>query len=443
MCGFVIAREPFEAGLRAVSHRGIRTAVAFHSTGWVGHVRLPIVGVSEEYDQPIEAGKWIIAFVGEILNFRDIDPGLICDSELVQSTWIKNGPRGFVKFDGFWSIAALNTSNGDIHLLTDYLAQKPIYYRLDLQVAASEPVAVALAGPTTPDEIYLSSVIKWGYCPDIRRTPYNEIKKTIPGEWVIMPRDGDIKREIIDPLLPRSMTPAQIKQEIEQAIRRRVQSADVPVACLVSGGLDSAITYTIAKRYGDVRPYHVENGERLEAERVLGEGQSYEYLSDFTAEPISISAKLAFMQEPVDLGSLEPQIFLSRIVDESVCLTGDGADEFWSGYGRAERYDSQYSDVFHELPAWHLPRLDRVMMRNRVEVRSPFLARRVAMAALATPWEARKGKQILRDLFRPDLPEGVAEVPKRPLRTSVLERAREAHSIALVDYFRSVTWPKD
>ena len=23
------------------------------------------------------------------------------------------------------------------------------------------------------------------------------------------------------------------------------------------------------------------------------------------------------------------------------------------------------SDVFHELPAWHLPRLDRVMMRNR------------------------------------------------------------------------------
>ena len=92
--------------------------------------------------------------------------------------------------------------------------------------------------------------------------------------------------------------------------------------------------------------------------------------------------------------------------------------------------------------AWHLPRLDRVMMQNRVEVRSPFLARRVAAAALALPWSERKNKQVLRDLFRGDLPPTISSGAKIPLRTREVERDREDHSLKMVQAFMERTWPK-
>ena len=88
---------------------------------------------------------------------------------------------------------------------------------------------------------------------------------------------------------------------------------------------------------------------------------------------------------------------------------------------------------------WHLPRLDRVMMRNAIEVRSPFLARRVAAAALALPWEGvRQDKRYLRWLYKDDLPVGVADRPKKALRTKGVEKDREARSIELVAAFKEM-----
>ena len=149
------------------------------------------------------------------------------------------------------------------------------------------------------------------------------------------------------------------------------------------------------------------------------------------------------MQEPIDLGSLVPQVALSQVINERVCLTGDGADEVFGGYPRSMWYDSQGSDIFQELPAWHLPRLDRVMMRQRIEVRSPFLARRVVQMALSLPHELRKDKCFLRDLFADELPRGVAWTPKKALRTKEIEMDRKLYSLVLVEMFLEQHAPQD
>jgi asparagine synthetase B (glutamine-hydrolysing) len=99
-------------------------------------------------------------------------------------------------------------------------------------------------------------------------------------------------------------------------------------------------------------------------------------------------------------------------------LSGDGADELFGGYTRAKEYDSQYSDVFCELPFYHLPKLDRTMMRSTVELRPPFLAPSVIKHGLNTPYEERNGeKKRLKSEFGSIVPQPILDRDKHPLKT--------------------------
>lgn len=463
MCGVAAAvgwdaQEHVQRMVEHMSYRGtepprVWTYGLHYSRGAaaIGHVRLPIVGLGDVGRQPVElSDRQTLAFVGELLSFRDSDPNIPCDLHEVVRLWQERGPTGFADSDGFWSVVVFDEVSECLHLVVDYLAQKPLYYRTDhgIVAAASEPDAVAALAPVTPDAVYLASVIKWGYCPETWRTPYAEVRKTLPGEHVILNRSGLRSRAIVDSIQPRSFkgldeTRRELRWAIDRAVQRRVV-ADVPIAMLLSGGLDSSIVYRLARGHTDaIRVYHVENGEqdREAAEAVLPPGDRMETVrleSYLGVEAVSV------LQEPIDLGSLVPQYALSRAVRQSsdarVVLTGDGADELFGGYGRSQRYDSQASDVWHELVAWHLPRLDRVMMRQQLEVRSPFLSRDVVSIALGLPRAERTGKKILRDLFRDDLPEGIADREKVPLRMDDVARDRETWSRFLVDWFVRDRW---
>lgn len=424
-----------------MEHRGIRSSLSFPTGASIGHVRLPIVGVGPEHDQPVTYGRWTIAFVGEILDFRENFPDEQCDLGVAVDSWIDHGPRGLNEFDGFWHLVAYDSLTRELHGVVDYLSQKPLYYRDDyvMKGMASEITPLLAGGRVTPDLVYLSDCVKWGYCPDQQRTPYSEIRKALPGEWIVLREGEDRRSQIVDQLYPRTIRdPSILKAEIIHAIRRRVTSSDVPVACLVSGGLDSSIVYSQAVKFGDVRPYYVDNGEWEYCQMIAPNATCLSYQEVSQAEGID------YLQEPIDLGSLLPQVALSKAIAqngrERVCLTGDGADEMFGGYGRAARYDSQASDVWRELVMWHLPRLDRVMMRNKIEVRSPFLARNVVEIALGTPYEERIGKKILKDLFRNDLPPEIVDRQKRPLRTKAVEEDREGRSNSLVKQFMKTRW---
>lgn len=405
------------------------------------------MGVGEENDQPIltKDDAWIIGFVGEVLDFRSYtdEPS---DVYLVRDRWSDRGPAGLAGHDGFWAVMAMSTKTDNLHIVCDYLAQKPMYYRTDVPAAASEIDALKPFGRLTLDEIYLAAVIKWGYCPDLERTPYLQIKHVLPGEHVVLGPEGVRSRHVVDPLasikVRGSEAPRRLRAAIEQAVIRRVKSSDVPVSSLLSGGLDSSIVHAIASDYGDVEPYFAQvpsasgtDDEIARARAVAGRRK----VTEVTLQDVDPQDALQIMQEPIDLGSLVPQVALSRVVKTPVCLTGDGADEAFGGYARAMTYDSQKSDVFQELPAWHLPRLDRVMMRNAIEVRSPFLAREVMGLALGLEYRDRRGKDILRQMFKDILPRSVIDAPKIALRTSEIARDRQAASIDMVQRFRKMS----
>jgi asparagine synthetase B (glutamine-hydrolysing) len=285
-----------------------------------------------------------------------------------------------------------------------------------------------LAARPPLDETYLSNCIKWGYdCTG--RTPYLGIQQLPPGAILHLEKNC-AGMEIYWDWAKVPAPDLSLREIVEKAITNRLIS-DRPVAMLLSGGLDSSIIYYTLKNLGrQVEAFSVENGES----EFLPEG-----IRTLPLAGVSLDEAVWTMQAPVDLGSLVPQVQLARAVavaGYNVCLTGDGADELFGGYRRAKEYDSQKSDIFCELPYYHLPRLDRVMMRQTIELRSPFLAPSVVAYALRLPREYRTSKEALKYAFKGVVPDSIIERKKHPLKTPAVIAGGTAYRDTLVHTFR-------
>jgi asparagine synthase (glutamine-hydrolysing) len=84
----------------------------------------------------------------------------------------------------------------------------------------------------------------------------------------------------------------------------------------------------------------------------------------------------------------------------------------WSSLRKAMYYRS-----VHTLPSNMLPKVDRMSMANSLEVRAPFLDKKLFEAAAQLPDEflikAGKGKYLIREMMKGELPEEVFSHPKQ------------------------------
>lgn len=434
MCGLSVVQGTTHGELsvmnESMSHRGT-TKSSSHRRGWgLGRVRLPIVGLSEGFDAPYEHKGFTFNFVGELVNFREMVPTAQCDVEVLARNWVSSGPTCMRRFDGFWSVAVVDPA-GALYVATDFLGKKPVYYRTDRVAYASEIRALCALGPVEPDRTYFSSVSKWGYHAG-ERTWAKQVRKMTPGTLRIHHPNGTLEEfRDFDPIGPS--WEVNLKTAIVRSVRRRVLSSDVPVAMLLSGGLDSSIIYALAREArSDLMVYHAPNDE-ADYLGLLGVDPSTATEVNFSQYPDE--EVLRANEGPVDLGSVFPQYALGQAVRERVALSGDGADELFGGYRRSLEYDSQGSDVFEELVHYHLPRLDKLMMAGTVELRSPFLGREVVAGALALPREQRTAKRFLKEAFADLLPREILERPKTPLKTRRVIDGGVAERMRLCDLF--------
>lgn len=412
MCGFtaIVAQsnkdeENCFASIAKMSYRGLpgHSVMRSHRNIHIGHVRLPIVDLTESGNQPAMLGERMGFLVGEVFNFKDFSDAST-DTKAVLEVFVNEGLGGFHKFDGFWSFITIWQDK--LFACTDYLSQKPIYYRTDMKAIASEPEALLEYGPADWDEVFFSNVKKWGYDPT-GRTPWMQIKQLPAGHaWF----DGMIFQYWGWNYIEQ----ADLKDSIIEAVKNRLLG-EQPIACLLSGGLDSSIVFSLCRQLGaKISSYHIENDEADFARLVDPDTKC------LPLDGLAYNLALKYHQSPVDLGSVHPQAVLSQAVAKEgfhVCLTGDGADELFSGYSRSDKYDSQGSDAFVELPYYHLPRLDRLMMRNTIELRTPFLAPKVVKAAMNIPHYQRRNKLPLKDAFRDILPVEIVQREKLALKT--------------------------
>jgi asparagine synthase (glutamine-hydrolysing) len=407
--------------LMVMRHRGIPGATVSIKT-WgntiLGHIRLPIIDINPRSDQPMVREGTMGVFVGEIFNYKGlVGADAVSDTEVLIDFYNAWGVDSFHNFDGFWSAVLVNKAGPVV--ITDYLSQKPLYFHAKSLLVVSEPDGAVAALPGLPqnlDKVYRSNVLKWGYDPT-GRTPYAELVQLPAGSTLSLDPGPKIAGYWDWRNVPQA---PNLRGALIQATANRLVG-DRPVSLLLSGGLDSTIVFRILTqelKRKDVVVLHTPNNEdhyyRIATDGVAYEGQQ---LSTY---PLTLKQALYAHQVPVDLGSMIPQTQLAQGIRNAgffVCMSGDGADELFGGYRRAKEYDSQHSDVFMELPYYHLPRLDRIMMRSTVELRSPYLAPQVLKYAMSLPWKARTEKQALKDSFVDLVPDEILNRAKWPLKS--------------------------
>jgi asparagine synthase (glutamine-hydrolysing) len=450
MCGLNLilgnSRNPKDLRLlnKGLAHRGLpgRSTLNSYFGGRVqlGHVRLPIQGLDSENDHPQQYGNLVGAFVGEIFNFRTFYPGASSDLPVILKEFDKEGPGAFQQFDGFWAVVLINLVQGLVHVLTDFLAKKPLYIRYDQGafLISSEIGPLFHYHTVTPDEIYFAGVAKFGYYPG-NRTPFTEIKKIPPDTHLIYNvRDNSLIQQHYDKISPNK---SDLRAVLKMAIKNRLIS-DVPISLLLSGGLDSTIIFELVKQETfDFTIFHVDN-EEAEFLNYL-KIPSVVRVIPLSLTHIQLEEALHLNETPVDLGSVLPQLALAKAIKEQgfyVAMSGDGADELFGGYRRAQEYDSQYSDIFHELVYYHLPRLDKLMMSQTIELRCPYLSRPVIETALTVPYEKRRSKEILRETFGDLVPKQILNRKKQPLRIAEMQENKMAWRLKLIKKFREMIW---
>ena len=431
MCGFVIhektTKENSLQKIDQMSYRGLPEYVGYkHWKGYdMAHTSLPMVDPNPEISiQPICDHPWESPsmFVGEIFNWRDFGE-FENDAYMLHRIFKENiAEMGSLSvshvhdfwhyFDGFWSF--ITFIEDEPIIFTDFLGIKPVYYRVDQFAAASEPNVLLSYGEVTPNFLHLSNVMKWGYDP-MGGTPWNEIRQLKPGHFLYKGQEVCYWDWNKVPLM-------NLRDDLSHAVNLRLGGFR-DASILLSGGLDSSIIYGLIKQQGlNITPIHVNNHEYSYASLVAGDDKMVEVNLDNVGDYEAVEIH----QSPVDLGSVKPQIAMARELDKldfRNVLTGDGADELFGGYRRAKDYDSQLSDVFLELPYYHLPKLDRTMMEQTVELRAPFLAPSVICHALNTPYAERNGeKKVLKKLFGDLVPEEVLNRDKHPLKTDQIRK---------------------
>ncbi|MFZ4105384.1 asparagine synthase B [Flavobacterium sp.] len=427
MCGFlaIIGKGKDELLVRELSkrmaHRGPDESDIYVTPGGhiLSHERLSIIDLHSG-KQPIQGcdTAWMV-HNGEIYNHQELRDGILkdhifrskSDSEVIVHLYEKFEYNFLHLLDGDFAFVVVD--GDDFIAGRDPLGVKPLYYGMDdrgRMYFASEMKPIAdqcLTFSTFPPGHY--------YTPETGFVKYYK------------PEYEDYTKAI------KKLDLVSLRESLTEATRKRLMS-DVPIGVLLSGGLDSSLTSSIAARLlkekgKELHSFSIgldADAPDAKAARKVAEflGTNHHEIHFTIEQGIKILEKLIWHLETYDVTSIRastPMYFLSKAITDlgiKVVLSGEGADEIFGGYlyfrnaPSTEDFQKETIDRVQKLFTADLLRADKSTMAHGLEARVPFLDKEfldVAMLIKADEKQPKtyngKEKYILRKAFdTPDNP---------------------------------------
>jgi asparagine synthase (glutamine-hydrolysing) len=378
MCGIAgyIGRRPLDdrtaarclalMGRRGPDHAAWRQWQRADGT-WVAllHTRLAIIDLDERSSQPFEHdGKWLV-YNGELYNYVELRAELEragaafrtdSDTEVLLQGIVRDGWGFLDRAEGMWAFALFDPADGTVTLGRDRFGEKPLYLHRgdDAVVFASEVKVVhELMGRTLPvDWNHVARFLVNGY-KALYKTPdqFFEGLEAVPAAaWGTVDLGRDPAFDAYwapafrpDDAMSREAAVAGVRERMIDTVRLRLRS-DVPLAFMLSGGIDSNVLTAIARRVFDydVHGFSIINTDPRYAETALimqSVGELGVRHSTLVLEPQNRLAALKelvrYHDAPVFTITYFVQWLLMELVAREgykISIGGAGADEMLSGY---------------------------------------------------------------------------------------------------------------
>ncbi|MFL6227691.1 MAG: asparagine synthase (glutamine-hydrolyzing) [Pyrinomonadaceae bacterium] len=349
------------------------------------HRRLALVDLSETGAQPItnEDGTVQVVCNGEIYNHRSLRAELIrrghtmrgtSDTEIVAHLYEEHGERFVERLRGMFALAVYDRARRRVLLARDRFGVKPLYiatHRGQLAFASEIKALLALEGfEPRVDRQACYDFLGLGYVPE-PATAFANVRALPKGTTLI----ADAAGQSASQYFKIAVRPARDERtgrdletraaEVEAALLGAVERqsvADVPVAALLSGGIDSSLVVAAHARSvgGGLETFNVRFPDAGYDETPMAAAVSQHYGTShrtIDAEG-ALSPEVVFrlfrhFDQPFADTSLVPVYVVAKSIREHgiICaLSGDGGDEAFGGYGRFWRAN-QFTRLM-KLPGW-------------------------------------------------------------------------------------------
>jgi asparagine synthase (glutamine-hydrolysing) len=327
----------------------------------LGSTRLAILD-PDHGQQPMMSpdGELVVVYNGEIYNYPELRREMEADgcvfrtnvdTELLLHMFDRLGADFVSRLDGMFAFAIWDNRAGCLHLARDRFGVKPLYVaRLNGIVAFASEIKALRKIPqfsTALDPQGISVLLGLLYIPE-PWSIYRDVRKLRPGHALVVDRQGVREHQYFDlnfapkHQIGRTEAAREVGTLLRAAVRRQMRS-DVPVAVMLSGGLDSRSilacaaetspgvdSYTIAF---DEKAYDESPEARYWAGAVGSPHHKYTY-----GEPAFSSGYAGRQQHLDEPYALWCNTALAGLADQvrtdgfKVVLSGDGGDELFFGY---------------------------------------------------------------------------------------------------------------
>jgi len=361
-------RGPDEGGLHVEAGVGL------------GHRRLSIIDLSSG-QQPLfnEDGSVVVTYNGEIYNFPELSDELKAaghifkthsDTEVIVHAWEEWGEQCVERFRGMFAFAVWDRNKHTLFMARDRLGKKPLHYSLlpNGQLIFASELKALYVHPLLKKEIEPTAVEEYfafGYVPDpksifknIHKLPPAHSMTLVHGEAKLQPKPyWDVPFADVGDISEADAV-EQLTERFRESVKVRMMS-EVPLGAFLSGGVDSSGVVAMMSQLSD-SPVNTcsiafdspKFNESEFAKMVADHCHTNHYVETVAPDDFDLVDKLAnIYDEPYADSSAMPTYRVCELAKKrvTVALSGDGADEYFSGY-RRHRWHMNEEKVRSILP---------------------------------------------------------------------------------------------